>query len=246
MFVRHVRPAMTTALLILVFGSRYGSAAIILHSSLSSDPAADTNGMPSFGNQVNGSDYALTGAVLDIPSDSVLKGMRMVLSSDNPDFSVGNFQASLQLNTTVTNFGLNPLTGDYGGIAILPAPTAIALTGSVSDMQLTNYLLTWSGLNLSLAPGRYWVSTPMSMGSGVIFVSESRTSLASGSDLATDSIGRPDYWALNVVTGNSGTVALDFSIASVPEPSTWLMLLAGTATGGLFAWRRRGFSLASW
>ena len=86
---------------------------------------------------------------------------------------------------------------------------------------------------VSLTPGtEYWFGVTGTTGAGLFGVEQSSNS-PSGSQLYTLGIYSPTVWHLEVET------AAFQSTSSVPEPSTWAMLLVGFAGLGFAAYRKR-------
>ena len=137
------------------------------------------------------------------------------------------FLDNLTFTAPIVSFSV--LTGmlAMGSNVTINAGSNLAVTGGnaapVAIVQSTpRAIVTWDNFNIALNPGSA-INFNAGSGSSVVFnrVGGGSLTLISG----------------NIATSGSGGTSLELSVAAVPEPSTYAMMLAGIL--GLISFRRK-------
>ena len=145
---------------------------------------------------------------------------------------------------------LNPRTGNFGVSLADGSVRTVNLSQTINLLPFQQYQLSfWVG-NYSFNNGPAGVNVSITDGtSNTILLSENVTSpLPSASSNWTRfafnfiADGTSNTISFNELNGPSYIGLDDVSIAAVPEPATWAMMIAGFAAVGLVAYRRRSRS----
>lgn len=144
--------------------------------------------------------------------------------------------------------------GDGGTLIASGTSAATQTATGRSGFGLTEYTIAVSGLSVSLAQGTYWLTVaPVDSGNGRSFISTTSGANAIGTPPGNDgnsfwnsssfneNFGSPSD-ALGPGPANGGwdfSMGVDVGTASVPEPSTFVMLGCSGLIGLGYWWRKR-------
>ncbi|HSZ51813.1 MAG TPA: PEP-CTERM sorting domain-containing protein [Caulobacteraceae bacterium] len=148
-----------------------------------------------------------------------------------------SFTLSSAATVTGVNFGVWELPGDTTSTvdwAIATAPAAYPDTGTAS---VTNGPTTINGFGLAVGEDSFSI-TPTHLAAGTYYIVLQNASVTNGDPLFWDENDGPST-ASQLGTGVIGSESFQILGASVPEPSSWALMMAGVFGMGAVLRRRR-------
>jgi hypothetical protein len=138
-------------------------------------------------------------------------------------------------------------SGNGGTLLYSGTDAASQTTTGRSDFGYTEYMIEVSGLDISLPMGHYWLTVaPIDSGAGRSFISTTSGANFVGSGDANNSFFDSVFFSVSFTPASNYvgspadfSMGLTGSVASVPEPTSLILLGTGIGAIGLGAWRKR-------